>query len=65
MVPLNRWHASYGGGGLWVGEMNVQSMGKDFCPNLLRPLPKTIDRRKRNDGSRELISVFHNPHRKG
>ncbi len=49
------------------GEMCVQSMGemeKDFYPNFLQPFLESIDRRSCNDGSRELISVFHNPHRK-
>ncbi len=50
----------------WVG-VSVQSvgeMGKDLCPNFLQPLLKNIDRRSCNDGSRELIPVFHSPHRK-
>ncbi len=62
-------------GGVQVGrgvgerrvEVSVQSMwemGKDFCPNLLQPFLENIDRRSCNDGSRELIPVFHNPHRK-
>ncbi len=51
------------GGGKGIGEMRFQSMGKmgkDFCPNFLQPL----DKRNCNDGSRELIPIFHNPHRK-
>ncbi len=47
--------------------MSVQSigeMGKDFCPNFLQPFLENIVRRRCNDGSRELIPVFHNPHRK-
>ncbi len=39
-------------------------MGKDFCPNFLQPFLENIDRRSCNDGSLELIPVFHNPHRK-
>ncbi len=49
-------------------EISDQSMGemeKDFCPNFLQPFLENIDRRNRNVGSRELIPVFHNPHRKG
>ncbi len=49
------------------GEMSVQSMGEmgnDFCPNFLQPFLENIDRRSYNDGFRELIPVFHNPHRK-
>ncbi len=47
--------------------MSVQSvgeMGKDFCPNFLQPFLENVDRRSCNDGSQELIQVFHNPHRK-
>ncbi len=47
--------------------MSVQSMGKmgkDFCPNFLQPFLEKIDRRSCNDGSRELIPILHNPHRK-
>ncbi len=47
--------------------MSVQSMGemgKDFCPNFLQSFLEKNDRRSCNDGSRELIPVFHNPHRK-
>ncbi len=39
-------------------------MGKGFCPNFLQPFLENIDRRSCTDGSRELIPVFHNPHRK-
>ncbi len=48
--------------------MSVQSMeemGKDISPNLLQPFLEKIDRRSCDDGSRELILVLHNPHRKG
>ncbi len=51
-----------------IGEMNVQlnrEMGKDFCPNILQPSLGNVDIRSCNDGSRELIRVLHNPHRKG
>ncbi len=49
------------------GKMSIQSMeemGKNFCPNVLQPFLESIDRRSCNDGSRELIPVIHNPHRK-
>ncbi len=39
-------------------------MGKDFCPNILRPLLENFDRSNCNDGSRELGPIVHNPHRK-
>ncbi len=39
-------------------------MGKDFCPNFLQPFLENIDRRSCNDGNREFILVFHNPHQK-
>ncbi len=45
-----------------IGEMSVQfmgKMGKDFSPNFLQPFLENIDRRNCNDGSRELIPVFH------
>ncbi len=54
------------GKGVGVGE-TVQSMGemgKDFCTNFLQPFLENIARRSCNYGSRELIPVFHNPHRK-
>ncbi len=55
-------------GGVWKrGVEGVQSMGemgKDFCPNFLLSFLETIDRRNCNDRSRELIQVFHDPHRK-
>ncbi len=53
--------------GLEVGEMSVRSMRemwKQLCPNLKQPFLEYIYRRTRNDGSRDLIPVFHNPHRK-
>ncbi len=62
MITVNGWCA--GGKG---GEMRIQSMGemgKDFCPNFLQPFLENIDRRSCNDGSRKLIPIFHNPHRK-
>ncbi len=40
-------------------------MGKDLCRNLLKTFLENIDRRSCNDGSQELIPVFHDPYRKG
>ncbi len=56
-----------GGGGSEKGCVSVQSlgeMGKDFCPSFLQPLLENVDRMSFNDGSRERVPVFHNPHRK-
>ncbi len=56
-----------GGGRGKGGGVSVQSMGEmgeDFCSNFLQPFLENIDRRSCNDGSRELISVLHKPHRK-
>ncbi len=39
-------------------------MGKDFCPDILQPLLENFDRRSSNDGSRELIPIFYDFHRK-
>ncbi len=68
MINVNGWCAGWKGGvGKWGVRLSVQSMGemgKDFCPNFLQPFLENIDRRSCNDGSRELIPVFHNPHRK-
>ncbi len=55
------------GGGSEKGCVSVQSigeMGEGFCPNFLQPLLENIDRMSCNDESRELVPVFHNPHRK-
>ncbi len=63
MTTVNRQCAGVYGS----GELSVQStgeMGKDVCPNLLQPLLETFDRKSCNDGNRDLIPVFHNPHRK-
>ncbi len=51
-------------GGMQVegeGEMSVQSAVKDFCPSFRLHFLSNIDRRSRNDGSRESFSVFHDP----
>ncbi len=62
MITVNGWCAGRkGGGGSEWGGVSVLSMGKDFCPNFLKPFLEKIDRRSCNDGSRELIPVFHNP----
>ncbi len=66
MITVNGWWAG-GMGGARLEEMSAQSMGelgKDFYPNFFQPLLENIDRRSCTDGSRELISVFHNPRRK-
>ncbi len=55
------------GGGREKGGVSVKSMGemrKDFCPNFLQPFLENIDRRSCSDGTRKLIPVVHNPHRK-
>ncbi len=39
-------------------------VGKDACPNFHQPLLESFDRSGCNYGSRELIPIFHNPHRK-
>ncbi len=69
MITVNGWCA--GGKVGWRGRekvgMSVQSMGemgKDFCPNFLQPFLENIHRRSCNDGGREFIPIFHNPHRK-
>ncbi len=50
--------------GNWGDEYSVNGGdGEDFYPNFLQPFLENIDRRSCNDGSRELIRVFHNPHR--
>ncbi len=56
------------GGGMcyWIGEMSappMEEMGEDFCPDFLQPFLENIVRKSCNDGSRELIQVFHNPWR--
>ncbi len=51
--------------GKWGDERSVNGeMGKDFCPTFLHPFLENIDRSSCNDGSRELIPVFHNPRQK-
>ncbi len=50
-----------------IGEMRFQSkgkMGKD-CPTFLQSLFEKFDKRSFDDGGRELIPIFHNPHGKG
>ncbi len=55
------------GGVYTIGKVSVQSMGemeKDFSPDVIQPFLANIDGRNYKDGSRERISLFHNPHRK-
>ncbi len=63
MITVNGWCAGGKGGGgrgKGVGESSVKGeMEKDFCPNFLQPFLENIDRRSCNDGSRELIPIFH------
>ncbi len=57
-----------GGGCKGIEEMRFQlsgEVGKDACPNFRQPLLESFDRSGCNDGSRELIPIFHNSHRKG
>ncbi len=62
MITVNEWRAGGNGGGVNVQSMG--EMGKDFCTNFLQRFLENIDRRSCNYGNRELIPVFHNPHRK-
>ncbi len=68
MITANGWYAGgMEGRGCEMEGLSVQpigEMGKDFCPNFLNPFLENTDRRSCNDGSREFIPVFHNPHRK-
>ncbi len=67
MITVNGWCAGgKGGGGGRLGECSVKGgNGERLLPkNFLQPFLETIDRRRCNDGSRDLIPVFHNPHRK-
>ncbi len=61
MVTVNGWCAGGKGG---VSFQSMGEMGKDFCPNFRQPFLENIERKICNDGGRELIPVFHNPHRK-
>ncbi len=61
-VQVGRGAVGEKGGG--VSVQSIGEMGKDFCPNFLQPFLENNDRRSCNDGSRELIPVIHNPHRK-
>ncbi len=67
MITVNGWCAGGKGGGDWekseegVSVQSMEGMGKDRCPNFFQPFLENIDRRSCNDGSRELIPVFHNP----
>ncbi len=46
------------------GSVNVGD-GETLLSNLFQPFHENIGRSGRYDGSRELIPVFHNPHRIG
>ncbi len=66
-VQVGRWGGGGWRGGREKGGMSVQSVGemrKDFCPYFLQSFLENIDRRSCNDGSWQLIPIFHNPHRK-
>ncbi len=69
MITVNGWctGGKGGGGGRGKGGMSVKSMGemgKYFCPSFLQSFLENIDRGSCDDGSWELIPIFHNPHRK-
>ncbi len=46
-------------------EKSMGKMGKDFSPSFSQPPLEHFNRRSCNDGSRELIRIFHNPQQKG
>ncbi len=48
----------------WGGVGKWGDIGDDSYPNFLQPFLENIDRKRCNDGSRELIPVYHNPQRK-
>ncbi len=53
------------GGRNWGDEISVnEEVGKDFCRNFLQPCLENFGGKSCNDGSRELIPIFHNPHQK-
>ncbi len=56
----------FGGGvGKWGEECSVDGGdGERLLSKLPQPFLENIDIRSCNDGSRERIPVFHNPHRK-
>ncbi len=67
MINVNRGVQVGWGRGKGNEEMYVQSMGKmgkDFSPKFLQLFLENFGRRSCNDGSRELIPIFYNPHRK-
>ncbi len=61
MINVDGWCAGGMGGNEEMSVQSMAEMGKDFCKNLLQPLLENMNRRNRNDGSRELIPVFHEP----
>ncbi len=64
MVGVQVGRGGVGERGLGMSVQSMGEMGKDFCPNFLQWFLENIDRRSCNDGSRELIPVYHNPYRK-
>ncbi len=70
MVNVNVRNGGREEGGLIVGKMGAMSsvvhgeMEKDFFPNFLQPFLENINLGSHNDGSRKLIPVFCDPHRK-
>ncbi len=54
----------HGGKGGRVSVQSMGEMGKDFYPSFLQPFLENVDGRSCNDGSQELIPIFHNPPRK-
>ncbi len=66
MGSVYGWRAVRGGGlANWDDEISVDGEdGENLSPNFLQPLLENFHRRSCNDGSRELIAMFQNPHRK-
>ncbi len=64
MRTVHGWCAGENRGGVKMSVQAMGEMGRDFFPNFLHPFLENIDRRGRNNGSRQLIPVFNNPHRK-
>ncbi len=58
----------FGGGEVKrIEVMRIQAMGKmgkNYCPHFIQPLLENVHRRSCNNGNREPIPIFHNPHRK-
>ncbi len=61
------WRAVRGEEGLgnWGNKISLnQEDGENVCPKFLQTLLESFDRRSCNDGSWQLIPIFHNPHQK-